>query len=74
MSSPKLCVRCGFDDDLAAQVTQVKNRIRGLLTQIHPAAYAGRGTASWTSGSAGAACPPSLTRAALRSRGKAAVI
>ncbi|WP_431798179.1 IS110 family transposase [Microbacterium kunmingense] len=28
---------CGFDDDLAAQITQVGNRIRGLLTQIHPA-------------------------------------
>ena len=28
---------CGFDDDLAAQITQVSNRIRGLLTQIHPA-------------------------------------
>ncbi|MCA8074066.1 IS110 family transposase, partial [Burkholderia vietnamiensis] len=28
---------CGFDDDLAAQVTQTSNRIRGLLTQIHPA-------------------------------------
>ncbi len=28
---------CGFDDDLAAQITQTSNRIRGLLTQIHPA-------------------------------------
>ena len=28
---------CGFDDDLAAQTTQAGNRIRGLLTQIHPA-------------------------------------
>lgn len=27
---------CGFDDDLAAQTTQASNRIRGLLTQIHP--------------------------------------
>ena len=27
---------CGFDDDLAAQLTQVRNRPRGLLTQIHP--------------------------------------
>ncbi|WP_146705229.1 IS110 family transposase, partial [Shigella flexneri] len=25
------------DDDLAAQTTQASNRIRGLLTQIHPA-------------------------------------
>ena len=28
---------CGFDDDLAEQITQVSNRMRGLLTQIHPA-------------------------------------
>lgn len=27
----------GFDDDLAGEVTRVTNRIRGLLTQIHPA-------------------------------------
>ena len=27
----------GFDDDLAGEVTRVSNRIRGLLTQIHPA-------------------------------------
>ncbi|MCA7918118.1 transposase [Burkholderia contaminans] len=27
----------GFDDDLAALVTQTSNHIRGLLTQIHPA-------------------------------------
>src|SRR5699024_6796103 len=27
---------CGFDDDLAAQLTQVRNRLRGLLTQLHP--------------------------------------
>lgn len=26
--SPKLTVRCGFDDDLAAQITRVHNRIR----------------------------------------------
>ncbi|WP_351235348.1 IS110 family transposase [Streptomyces sp. NPDC002133] len=26
----------GFDDDLAGEVTRVKNRMRGLLTQIHP--------------------------------------
>ena len=36
-SSPKLCVLCGCNDDLTAQITQVSNRIRGLLTQIHPA-------------------------------------
>ena len=33
----ELTMLCGFDDDLAAQITQVGNRIRGLLTQIHPA-------------------------------------
>lgn len=27
----------GFDDDLAGEVTRVTNRMRGLLTQIHPA-------------------------------------
>lgn len=30
-------VMVGFDDDLAAEVTRVTNRIHGLLTQIHPA-------------------------------------
>ena len=69
----ELSVLCGFDDDLTAQITQVRSRIRGLLTQIHPAAYAGRGAASWTSGSAGAACPPSLACAAGRTRREAAV-
>lgn len=33
----ELATLCGFDDDLAAQITQTSNRIRGLLTQIHPA-------------------------------------
>ncbi|GAA1350028.1 IS110 family transposase [Falsarthrobacter nasiphocae] len=33
----ELTMLCGFDDDLAAQTTQVSNRLRGLLTQIHPA-------------------------------------
>lgn len=33
----ELTMLCGFDDDLAAQFTQTSNRIRGLLTQIHPA-------------------------------------
>lgn len=33
----ELAMLCGFDDDLAAQTTQASNRIRGLLTQIHPA-------------------------------------
>ncbi len=27
----------GFDDDLAGEVTRIANRIRGLLTQVHPA-------------------------------------
>lgn len=26
----------GFDDDLAGEVTRVANRLRGLLTQVHP--------------------------------------
>ncbi|MFF1570602.1 IS110 family transposase [Streptomyces sp. NPDC058293] len=26
----------GFDDDLAGEVTRTKNRLRGLLTQVHP--------------------------------------
>ncbi|GHI07963.1 insertion element IS110 uncharacterized 43.6 kDa protein [Streptomyces cellostaticus] len=26
----------GFDDDLAGEITRTKNRLRGLLTQIHP--------------------------------------
>ncbi|MCY9555652.1 IS110 family transposase, partial [Paenibacillus apiarius] len=30
-------VLVGFDDDLASEATRVSNRIRGLLTQIHPA-------------------------------------
>ena len=33
----ELTMLCGFDDELAGQVTQTSNRIRGLLTQIHPA-------------------------------------
>jgi transposase len=33
----ELSMLCGFDDDLAGQITQTSNRIRGLLTQIHPA-------------------------------------
>jgi hypothetical protein len=27
----------GYDDELAGEVTRIANRIRGLLTQIHPA-------------------------------------
>lgn len=33
----ELSMFCGFDEDLAGQITAVSNRIRGLLTQIHPA-------------------------------------
>lgn len=33
----ELKVLVGFDDDLAAEATRLSNRIRGLLTQIHPA-------------------------------------
>lgn len=32
----ELSMLCGFDDDLAAHITQIRNRLRGLLTQIHP--------------------------------------
>lgn len=32
----ELSMLCGFDDDLAKQATATSNRIRGLLTQIHP--------------------------------------
>jgi hypothetical protein len=31
-----LATLAGFDEDLAAQVNQLSNRLRGLLTQIHP--------------------------------------
>jgi transposase len=33
----ELTMLAGFDEDLAQQVNQVSNRIRGLLNQIHPA-------------------------------------
>ena len=32
----ELEVLVGYDDDLAGEVTRISNRIRGLLTQIHP--------------------------------------
>ena len=32
----ELAVLTGFDDDLLAQTTAARNRLRGLLTQIHP--------------------------------------
>jgi hypothetical protein len=33
----ELAMLTGFDDDLATQINQASNRLRGLLTQIHPA-------------------------------------
>jgi len=33
----ELAMLAGFDEDLAGQINQVSNRVRGLLTQIHPA-------------------------------------
>lgn len=33
----ELTMLCGFDDDIAQQVTANSNRVQGLLTQIHPA-------------------------------------
>lgn len=33
----ELRLLCGFDDDLRQQLTATSNRLRGLLTQIHPA-------------------------------------
>lgn len=33
----ELIMLCGFDDDLAAKITQTSNHIHGLLTQIHSA-------------------------------------
>lgn len=33
----ELAMLAGFDDDLAGQINRVSNRVRGLLTQIHPA-------------------------------------
>ena len=33
----ELEVLVGFDDDLAGEATRISNRIRGLLTHIHPA-------------------------------------
>lgn len=33
----ELAMLTGFDDDLARQLTQTRNRMRGLFTQIHPA-------------------------------------
>ena len=32
----ELAVLAGFDDDLLAQITATRNRLRGLMTQIHP--------------------------------------
>ncbi|MFG2632285.1 IS110 family transposase [Streptomyces sp. NPDC048473] len=35
-SAAELEMIVGFDDDLAGESTRIKNRLRGLLTQIHP--------------------------------------
>lgn len=35
-NTAELSMLCGFDDDLTAQITQTRNRMRGFLTQIHP--------------------------------------
>jgi len=40
----ELEVLVGFDDDLAGESTRLTNRIRGLLTQIHPALERALGT------------------------------
>ncbi len=32
-----LAMIAGHDDDLAAEITRTRNRLRGLLTQLHPA-------------------------------------
>ncbi len=54
----ELEVVVGFDDDLAGEVTRVSNRIRGLLTQIHPALERGRSNTkrSWN------CCPAAAAR------------
>ena len=36
-SVPELSILCTFDDDVLGQMTAISNRIRGRLTQIHPA-------------------------------------
>ncbi|MFD9427478.1 MULTISPECIES: IS110 family transposase [unclassified Streptomyces] len=36
-TSAELAMLVGFDDDLAGEATRVSNRLRGMLTQIHPA-------------------------------------
>ncbi|WP_377273972.1 IS110 family transposase [Peterkaempfera sp. SMS 1(5)a] len=35
-TSAELAMLAGFDDDLAGEATRISNRLRGLLTQIHP--------------------------------------
>jgi transposase len=51
----ELKVLVSFDDDPAAEVPCVRNRIRGLLTQIHPALERVLGSQGRPSGRAGAA-------------------
>ena len=50
----ELSMLCGYDDDLAKQATATSNRIRGLLTQIHPGLETVIGPAPGPSRDAGA--------------------
>lgn len=36
-TTAELTMLIGFDEDLAGQINRISNRIRGLLTQLHPA-------------------------------------
>jgi transposase len=36
-SVAELGTLCGFDEDIVKQINQTANRLRGLLTQVHPA-------------------------------------
>ncbi|KGU59823.1 transposase family protein [Burkholderia pseudomallei MSHR983] len=58
----ELTMLCGFDDDLAAQITQTSNRIRGLLTHDSPGARARSRTAPRPSGRARPARALPITR------------
>jgi transposase len=53
----ELNMLCGFDEDLTKQVTAAANRIRGLLTQIHPALERVLGPA-WTTRRYWTCCGP----------------
>ena len=68
----ELTMLCGFDEDLAGQITQVSNRIRGLLTQIHPALERVLGPASGSPGYARFARALSIVRTASRAQSETA--